>query len=208
MKGSQRMNFREIEVKFYIQDFKALQDRISVSGAQLIRPRVLERNLRLDTEDRSLQKEGRLLRIRQDDGVWITYKADAQVDGGLITRTEIEFGADDFEVAKRLFTALGYQVVVMYEKYRQVYKVGDVVVTLDELPLGNFVEVEGPNRVMIEAVAELLGLNWKNGIATNYLGLFEIVKAKRGFHFNDLTFTNFEDLSVTFDDLNVRPADE
>lgn len=201
------MKFKEIEVKFYIQDFQAFQQRIRVSGAVLIRPRTLERNLRLDTADRSLQKEGRLLRIRQDDHVWITYKADAQVDGGLINRTEIEFGADDFEVALRLFEALGYQVVVMYEKYRQVYKIGDVIVTLDELPFGNFVEVEGPNRMMIEAVAELLALNWGSGIATNYLGLFEIVKANRGLNLNDLTFDNFRDIPITPRDLNVKPAD-
>lgn len=201
------MKFKEIEVKFYIQDFQAFQARIRISGASLTRPRTLERNLRLDTADRSLQKEGRLLRIRQDDGVWITYKADAQVDGGLINRTEIEFGANDFEVVKRLFEALGYQVVVMYEKYREVYKMGDVIVTLDELPFGNFVEVEGPSRMMIEAVADLLGLNWDNGIAINYLGLFEIVKANRGFSFNDLTFENFQDISIAPGDLQVKPAD-
>ena len=170
------MNFKEIEVKFYVQDFQAFHERVKFSGATLTRPRTLERNLRLDTQDRRLQKGGRLLRLRQDDGVWITFKANAKVDGGLINRTEIEFGADDFEVAKRLFEALGYQVVVMYEKYRAVYKMGDVVVTLDELPFGNFVEVEGPNKIMIEAVADMLGLNWSCGIYTNYLGLFEIVK--------------------------------
>ena len=201
------MNFKEIEVKFYIQDFQAFHERVKLSGAALTRHRTLERNLRLDTQDRSLQKGGRLLRIRQDDAVWITYKADAQVDGGLINRTEIEFGADDFEVAKRLFEALGYQVVVMYEKYRAVYKMGDVIVTLDELPFGHFVEVEGPNRMMIEAIADLLGLNWSHGIATNYLGLFEIVKANRGFTFNDLTFENFKEICITSDDLNVKPGD-
>lgn len=201
------MNFKEIEVKFYIQDLQAFRERVKLCGAALTRPRTLESNLRLDTQDHSLQKGGRLLRIRQDDGVWITYKADAKVDGGLINRTEIEFGADDFEVAKRLFTALGYQVVVMYEKYREVYRIGDVIVTLDELPFGNFVEVEGPNRMMIEAVADMLGLNWSLGIATNYLGLFEIVKTNRGLTFNDLTFDNFQDVRITPDDLHVKPAD-
>jgi len=201
------MNFKEIEVKFYIQDFQAFHERVKFSGATLIRPRTLERNLRLDTPDRSLQNRGSLLRLRQDDGVWITYKANAQVDGGLINRTEIEFGADDFEVAKRLFEALGYQVVVMYEKYRAVYKMGDVIVTLDELPFGNFVEVEGPNKVMIEAVADMLGLNWVHGIATNYLGLFGVVKANRGFTFNDLTFENFQEIHITTEDLNITPAD-
>ena len=201
------MNFKEIEVKFYIQDFQAFRERVKLSGAALTRPRTLEHNLRLDTQDRSLQKGGCLLRLRQDDGVWITYKANAQVDGGLIKRTEIEFGADNFEVAKRLFEALGYQVVVKYEKFRAVYKMGDVVVTLDELPFGNFVEVEGPNKSMIEAVADMLGLNWSCGISTNYLGLFEIVKANRGFKFNDLTFENFQRIHITPDDLHVKPAD-
>lgn len=201
------MNYEEQEIKFYVQDLSAMADRLHICGADLIRERMLERNLRLDTADHRLQSAGRLLRLRKDDKAYVTYKDNAKIEGGVITRTEIEFIADDFEVTRKLFEALGYQVVVIYEKYRRVFKLGDVVVTLDELPFGDFVEIEASNVALIEGVAQMLGLNWQNGIPTNYLGLFEIAKSKVKLSFKDLTFENFEDLELSPADLDVEPAD-
>ena len=168
----------------------------------------MERNLRLDTSERSLQKEDRLLRLRKDDRVRITYKDNAKIEDGVITRTEIEFTCDDFAMARILFEALGYQVMVVYEKYRREYRIGDVVVTLDEMPYGNFVEIEASNNTLIEGVAQMLGLNWSKGIGTNYLGLFEIAKKNADLQFNDLTFDNFENIKLSPADLEVEPADE
>lgn len=201
------MEDQEREVKFYIQDLEALAERLRICGADLTRERTLEINLRLDTADRSLYKQGQLLRLRQDDRARVTYKADARVEGGVIARTEIEFTVDNFAVARKLFEALGYQTIVIYEKYRRVYRLGDVEVTLDELPFGNFIEIEAPNNVLIEGVAQMLGLEWSKGIAANYLGLFETARAKRGFSFNDLTFENFCDYEVRAEDMGVEPAD-
>ena len=201
------MDYQEREIKFYVQDLEAVNERLRICGAELTRERTLEINLRLDTDDRSLYKSGRLLRLRQDDRARVTYKADARVEGGVIARTEIEFTVDNFEVARKLFEALGYQVVVIYEKYRRVYRLGDVEVTLDELPMGDFVEIEAPNNTLIEGAAQMLGLDWSKGIATNYLGLFEIARSRRKFTFNDLTFENFRDLEVLPEDIGVQPAD-
>jgi len=78
---------------------------------------------------------------------------------------------------------------------------------LDELPLGNFVEIEAPNNAMIEGVAQMLGLDWSKGIAINYLGLFDLARSKLGLGFNDLTFENFQDIKVLPGDLGVAPAD-
>jgi adenylate cyclase class 2 len=114
---------------------------------------------------------------------------------------------DSFAVARKLFEALGYQVVVLYEKYRRVYRLGDVEVVLDELPFGDFVEIEAPNNVLIEGVAQMLGLDWSKGIATNYLGLFALARSRRGFTFNDLTFENFRDYELSPGDMGVEPAD-
>ncbi len=202
------MDYQEREIKFYIQDLAALAERLRVCGAQLTRERTLERNLRLDTEDSSLYKEGRLLRLRQDDRAHVTYKANARVESGVIARTEIEITVDNFAVAQKLFEALGYHVVVIYEKYRTVYRLGDVQVTLDEMPFGDFIEIEAPNNVLIEGVAQMLGLDWLKGIATNYLGLFEIARSKRGFTFKDLTFDNFRDFAIFPEDMSVQPGDK
>jgi adenylate cyclase class 2 len=111
-------------------------------------------------------------------------------------------------MVRKLFEALGYKVVVIYEKYRTCFKLGDVVVVLDELPFGNFVEIEAPNNTLIDGVSQVLGLDFSKGMAINYLGLFEVFKSHRDVDFNDLTFENFEDISVSADDLGVQPADK
>ncbi len=201
------MNEQEREIKFYVQDLPALTKKLQRYGAALVRPRILERNLRLDTNDNSLRRGGRLLRLRQDDRARVTYKENARIEEGVMTRTEIEFEVDDFEVALSLFESLGYQVVVVYEKYRCEYKLGDVMIMLDELPFGDFVEIEAPTSSLIKDVAQLLGLNWSRGIGTNYLGLMEIAKIHAGLSFDDLTFDNFQGIAISPEDLQVEPAD-
>lgn len=201
------MNDQEREVKFFVQDLPALTEKLQMCGAELVRPRVLERNLRLDTSDNNLRRGGRLLRLRQDDRARVTYKENARIEDGVMTRTEIEIEVDDFEVALNLLQALGYRVVVAYEKYRREYKLGDVLIMLDEMPFGDFVEIEARTGPQIHDVAQLLGLDWSRGIGTNYLGLMEIVKINMGLNFDDLTFENFQGIVISPEDLQVEPAD-
>lgn len=202
------MDMQEREIKFYIADLERISERLRLCGAELTRTRTLERNLRLDTAGNELAQGGRLLRIRTDDKVSVTYKADARVEDGVIARTEIEFEADDARMVRKLFEALGYRVVVIYEKYRTCFKLGDVVVVLDELPFGDFVEIEAPNNTLIEGVSMMIGLDFSKGMAINYLGLFEVLKSHQDVDFRDLTFENFEGMSVSAEDLGVQPGDK
>jgi adenylate cyclase class 2 len=201
------MNDQEKEMKLYIQDLSGLAERLRLSGAEEVRERILEYNLRLDTPDGSLKKSGCLLRLRKDDRVSVTYKDRTEVQDGVITRREIEFVADDFQIVLKLFNALGYKEVVVYEKYRTVYRLGDVEVALDELPYGDFVEIEAPNNPLIEGVVQMLGLDGSHAVDINYLGLFTRIKDSLGLTFNDLTFENFKVVDVSSDDMQVEPAD-
>ncbi len=201
------MSDQEREIKFYVQNPGAIADRLRTCGADLARERTHERNLRFDTPSRELSRSGRMLRLRQDDRARVTYKANAHLEDGVTVRTELEFAVDDFSTAHKLLEALGYQVVVAYEKYRQVYRLGAVEVDLDELPFGAFIEIEGPGNDQIKAAARQLGLDWSRGIAASYLGLFEMARTRRNFTFRDLTFENFRALSIKPTDLGVVPAD-
>ena len=49
---------------------------------------------------------------------------------------------------------------MLYEKYRTTYSLGDVLVTLDEMPYGHFSEIEGPNAARLQEIAESLWLDW------------------------------------------------
>lgn len=202
-----KIEFLELEVKFYIQDRAGLEKRLLALGAELVRERTRERNLRFDTRFGRLQRRQQILRLRQDHSVHMTFKGQSRVVGGALSRQEIEFELGDFEAAKRLIEVLGFRVVVIYEKFRTTYRLEGLEVTLDELPYGDFVEIEGEAQQNIRGIAEKLGLDWETAIKRNYLALFQDLKRRMRLGFRDLTFKNFSELEVTVEQLGILPAD-
>ena len=201
------MDNQEIEVKFYVRDLSPIQERLESSGASLVQPRVLETNLRFDTAEKELSRTYRVLRLRYDTEARLTYKGPSENSDGVRIREEIEFTVSDFQKARALFESLGYQISLIYEKFRTMYDLKDVHVVLDEMPYGKFVEIEGPGLDAIRAVNQVLGLQWEASVPSSYTALFDQLKAKKGFSFRDLTFENFSDLDISSEDLAVTPAD-
>jgi len=199
---------QEIEAKFYVQDLKKIESRIRELGARLIQPRVLETNIRFDLPDNNLSSRGRVLRLRQDTEARLTYKGRGVADQGVVNRTEIEFTVGDFEKAKLFLEALGYQRLLEYDKYRTTYELGPCHVMLDELPYGNFVEIEGEDIVMIHNIVDQLSLDRQAAISESYSSLFEKVRRTLNLSFTDLTFDNFHGINVSPQQLQVRPADK
>lgn len=197
----------ELEVKFYLVDLPALENRLRELGANQSSLRTYELNLRFDTRDGSLSRARQVLRLRQDANARITFKGASQDRADVTARQEIEFEVSDFAAARRMLEALGYQVVVSYEKYRTTYELEGVEVTLDELPYGNFCEVEGPDAESILGVANHLKLEWDKRIMDSYLALFAYLNTSHGLEIHDLTFANFDGMSFMPEDLGVHPAD-
>jgi adenylate cyclase class 2 len=162
----------EQEAKFYLANLPGLRAKLEALQVELIHPRVFESNLRFDLPDGSLTSKGRVLRLRQDERVRLTYKGPAEIGGEVTTRAEIEFEASSFANARALLEALGYEVSVMYEKHRTTYRLEGCEVVLDELPYGDFAEIEGPGAAAIQAVAAQLGLRWEARTSDSYLMLF------------------------------------
>lgn len=206
-------NEQEIEVKFYVNDLAAVEESLLGLGCRLVEPKVFESNLRFDTPDGALTLERRVLRLRQPApsgqpeaaGV-LTYKSPSQPGQEVTIRQEIEVVVDNLVTARHLLEALGYQVVVMYEKWRTIYRLGPVDVVLDELPYGNFVEIEGHNPEEIRTAARQLGLKWKARLELSYLGLFERLRLG-GLNAQHLTFAELAGHYFSADDLDVLPAD-
>jgi adenylate cyclase class 2 len=198
---------RELEVKFYISRRKELEAKLVAQGGKLSEPRVHEVNLRLDTPDFTLLRTGRLLRLRQDRRARVTYKGAGSEEGGVRLRQELEFTVSDFNTARALFEALGYQVYMLYEKYRTTYKLGNVELALDEMPTGDFLEIEGPDGESIHKAAELLEINWEARILESYTVLFERTRERLGFDFQDLSFENFKEVKINPEVLGVSIAD-
>jgi adenylate cyclase class 2 len=200
-------NEQEIEVKFLLFDLLALEQKLKSMGARLVSPRTFESNLRFDHPDGSLSKTGQVLRLRHDQTNVITYKGPGSSEQGVLSRQEIEFRASSFNAARHLFEALGFRVAVAYEKRRTTYAWQEVEIMLDEMPYGNFCEIEGTSPAQIEAAAGLLALDWQARILASYMMLFQQVKEKRHLVFRDLVFFNFKGITISADDLGVKYAD-
>lgn len=211
---------QETEAKFLLRDLKKIETRLQNLGAHLIQPRTHEINLRFDTPNKDLLHKRRVLRLRRDKAAHLTYKDGTQFEDGALSRREIEFTVDDFDSARQFIEALGYEIVFIYEKYRTTYDLpmadpgsfGDreklkMRLMLDELPYGDFVEIEG-NLDQLKPVARQIGLNWDDAIPASYHELFDRVCSSRNLSFRDLTYENFKDIHVLPADFQVSPADK
>lgn len=201
-------NPQEIEVKFLINDLKRIERTIQAFGAQIIQPRVKEMNLRFDTPDGSLTREFRVLRLRQDEKARLTYKSPAASGLDVSSRQEIEFEVSNFDLARLFLEALGYQISFIYEKYRTTYRLGNGNIMLDEMPFGNFIEIEGPDAGAIRSMADSLQLDWEARCLASYMMLFNRLKKSPRHGFQNLTFEDFQGTSITAADLDLAPADE
>lgn len=203
---------QETEAKFYVRDLWKIERALRDLGAQLVQPRVLETNIRFDLPDGRLRSERRVLRLRRDTESRLTYKGASTNEQGVLSRTEIEFVVEDFEKAKGFLEALGYGAIFRYEKYRTTYIMqpteGRLHIMLDELPYGDFVEIEGETVESIRSLADQLYLNWDTAIATSYHALFERLCARRPDLDNtQLTFAALEGLKTDPEDFSVQAAD-
>lgn len=210
---------QEIEAKFHVLDLRKIEVCLQDLGAHLIQPRVLETNIRFDLPDGGLRSEGRVLRLRQDTEARLTYKSGSVNEQGVLNRTEIEFVVEDFAKAKAFLEALGYQKLFYYEKYRTTYELqtsevfrnigGLTHVMLDELPYGNFVEIEGEGVDSIRAAADRLGLKWDRAVPTSYHILFDRLCAKHPeLDPQELSFAALKGLNISSSDLSVGAADD
>lgn len=205
-------NGQETEAKFYVRDLEKIALRLQDLGAHLIQTRVLEMNIRFDLPGARLRSEGRVLRLRRDTEARLTYKGASTNNQGVLSRTEIEFTVEDFDKAKGFLEALGYQRMIYYEKYRTTYALqppeGIIRIMLDELPYGNFVEIEGEAIESIQRVSEALNFDWDAAIATSYHTLFDRARKSLDLPFHDLSFENFTGIQVVPEDLGVRAAEK
>lgn len=197
----------EIEAKFFVNHLERIAERLDALGAQLRHPRTLEQNWRYDTPERTLDAGQRLLRLRKSHKVTLTYKSSAEEVGGTSQRQEYETEVSDIGQTRLLLEALGYVVTERYEKYRTEYDLGGLYITLDELPFGDFVEIEGQFVTDIQGCAADLGLDWEANITENYLLLFRRLRKVIPVAEGQLTFEALAGKMVGAEALGVRAAD-
>ncbi len=159
---------REVKLRFESPD--AARAAVLHTGANLLRGRRLQEDSLLDTADDALLGRRCVLRVRTEAGhSLVTYKGPPQ-PSAMKLRDELETMAGDGQLLIRIFEELGFHVWFRYEKYREEYALNDVIVAIDETPLGTYVEIEG-SEAGIAAVAAALGRGPADYVVESYRGL-------------------------------------
>lgn len=160
----------ERELKFADVDHNELRVRLLELEAEPQGPPALEDNYIFD-KDGELEAEKRLLRLRVDrGGCRLTYKGPARYEGRVKIRDEHETTLGDVDAGRAILEALGYRQVARYQKYREEWLLGSLVICLDHTPIGDFAEFEGEG---CDRVARRCGLDVESAERRNYLRLYE-----------------------------------
>lgn len=162
----------EKEIKLKIDSSKKILQKIGKSGFHLFKKRYFEDNFLFDFENKKLLLNGCILRLRIIKGKGVlTFKESPVVQSITKVRTEVETHVDDPEAIFEIFEKLGLKVIFRYQKFRRIYKKGDLTLSLDETPIGNFLELEGSEEDIIME-ARSLGFSVSEFIKESYMELF------------------------------------
>lgn len=190
------MQSAEIELKFPLSDPAALQSRLPQLGFHLQTARTFEHNTLFDTANRDLRAQRQLLRIRQyGDICTLTHKRlpdQGSSDARYKVRIETETTVADGHALAEIFNQLGYAPVFIYEKFRTEWSHSterSAHLVMDETPIGNYVELEGPPDWIDRTIAEL-NIDSTTCLTDSYGKLFLDWKQRTGSAAEHLTFAS------------------
>ena len=150
----------EIEAKFLQVKPDEIRTRLKKAGAQCEQPMKLMRRVVFDND--VMRKKDAFVRVR-DEGYRITMTYKQYDEMSLTGAKEIEFTVSDYDAAIAFCEAAGIVPKSVQEARREVWKLDDVEVVIDEWPwIRPFVEIEGPAEDSVVAAAEKLDFKWEN----------------------------------------------
>ncbi|MEI9812285.1 MAG: class IV adenylate cyclase [Acidobacteriota bacterium] len=162
----------ETEIKLRAPEGAAIaKAHIEALGYQVHTARQLESDTLYDRVNGELRQSDQILRLRmRGDRCTLTYKGPA-LRAPYKSREEIETDVSDPVHFRLILAALGYQPTFRYEKYRTTYAAGPGLITLDETPVGDYLELEGPAE-WIDATALKLGHGMADYVTSSYARLY------------------------------------
>jgi adenylate cyclase, class 2 len=180
----------EVEIKFKVANIEELVARLSALGLQQVTPRTHEMNVLFDLPGHPLRNRGDLLRLRKYGETWVlTHKAKSKNgnNGPHKMRVETETRVQDGEKMEMILRSLQFEPTFRYEKFRAEWEGSEGHVVIDETPIGNFAEIEGPPE-WIDSVAKDLGVKARDYITDTYAGLFFAWKKQSRSKAEEMTF--------------------
>lgn len=180
---SVRVEKIEKEIKVKIADYKILLDKLLKSGAVVLN-KSKEKTIRLDTPNMDLEKRGVFLRVRSGSKNTITMKEKIGEDKNVRSRKETEFEISDVDQMAYILEKLGFTLTRIMEKYRINLQYKGAILSIDEMPFGMYLEVEGTEE-QIETITAELGYSTSDKVLGTYWDVFEEYKKE-----NNLTGEN------------------
>ena len=168
---------QEVEIKFRVDDLRALTRKLRGAGFRLVTPRTHEMNTLYDLPGELLRARKQLLRLRKYGSVWTLTHKSGDKRGRHSSRVELETSVADGKKMDAILRGLGYAPSFRYEKFRAEWTDGKGQVVVDETPIGNFCEIEGPPR-WIDATAKKLDVTPDEYITKNYATIIRRVEAR------------------------------
>jgi adenylate cyclase, class 2 len=191
------MQAAEIELKFPVSDVNALQNRLPQLGFHLVTARTFEQNTLYDTSGRDLRLRREILRIRQYGALCtVTHKRMSSQDPVDTTRYKIRIETETIvaegAALAEIFHQMGYDSVFVYEKYRTEWSYaleGCALahLVIDETPIGNYAELEGPTDWIDRTLAQL-GISHAVCLTDSYGKLFLDWRQRTAASAENLTF--------------------
>lgn len=164
----------EIEMKFPMPHYgeDELISRLKALGAS-DGGKFFENNILFDTQHEFLSLNNRLLRLREYKNKYIiTLKDKSNIKGGKFKiREEIETHVSDLFSTLEIFKRMGYNVKLIYQKYRRKMIIDKSEITIDNLPFGDYIEIEG-SKESIEKLSEELELLTTDISNKSYVSLY------------------------------------
>ncbi|MGD0499535.1 MAG: class IV adenylate cyclase [Bryobacteraceae bacterium] len=178
---------RETEIKLAAPDAAAGRALLRRAGFRVSKRRVLETNTVFDTADRALARSACLLRVRAAGRrATLTFKGPPEVSKHK-SREELELEIAGARAMTAIVQRLGFQPVFRYEKYRTEYRRAGGLATLDETPIGVYLELEGA-PAWIDRTARQMGFTEDQYITASYAGLYFESRRRLGTEPGDMVF--------------------
>lgn len=175
------MKHEETEIKLRARDAQTAHALLLAHGFAVSHERTFEANILLDTSTQDLRAGRRTLRLREyGPRRVLTYKGSPVVDKHK-SREELETVFPTDAPLEQIFERLGFTPQFRYEKYRTEYlRAGEEgVATLDETPIGTFLELEGEPD-WIDRMAREMGFGEADYITKSYVSLYTDWAAEHG----------------------------
>lgn len=154
----------EIEAKFPNVDPTDIRTKLAAAGATMVHPEILMRRNVFDFPDQRLEKIGGWARVR-DEGAKITMSYKQLNDRSLHGTVEATVTVNDYDQACAILRGIGLESRSYQETKRELWKLGDVEVTIDTWPwVPTFVELEGPSEEAVRSAAAALGFDWSKAM--------------------------------------------